>query len=441
MSVINQMLRDLEKQRQQKKNSSANNETPVAVVKSNPIKGLIIGIVVLLVIGWMGFKFIPPMITSPTVDQLAVAPSVVPPPVLVDDKVSPIIVAPIFEQVSDTNSGTNLLTLNVVENNNIASLHLLFAQLPEYRLLPNSTGVTQVVVDFKHTRVDANFEIPIVGGNVVKRISLVPQKETLTLLVDIVKQAQIDSLQLAETDNHQYQLTIDVKLLDPIVVVPLDVKPVSSEPLPVVAVAPQKQLAVLVVDKSVKLVSPDQQAFEQGLKQFKLVDYVAAQKSFRRALDLNPSLLDARLHLVQLLKQQHQLDQVRQLLQQGLELHPVNYKLRKELARLYLQQQQYLVAIELLSTEPVPAVAQDLEYFALLAALQQEAGQFSATVLTYSYLLQVRPNEALWWFGLALAQDQDGNYEQARKAYLQAAALPGLKNKLREYSNNRLQQL
>ena len=441
MSVINQMLRDLEKQRQQKKNSSANNETPVAVVKSNPIKGLIIGIVVLLVIGWMGFKFIPPMITSPTVDQLAVAPSVVPPPVLVDDKVSPIIVAPIFEQVSDTNSGTNLLTLNVVENNNIASLHLLFAQLPEYRLLPNSTGVTQVVVDFKHTRVDANFEIPIVGGNVVKRISLVPQKETLTLLVDIVKQAQIDSLQLTETDNHQYQLTIDVKLLDPIVVVPLDVKPVSSEPLPVVAVAPQKQLAVLVVDKSVKLVSPDQQAFEQGLKQFKLVDYVAAQKSFRRALDLNPSLLDARLHLVQLLKQQHQLDQVRQLLQQGLELHPVNYKLRKELARLYLQQQQYLVAIELLSTEPVPAVAQDLEYFALLAALQQEAGQFSATVLTYSYLLQVRPNEALWWFGLALAQDQDGNYEQARKAYLQAAALPGLKNKLREYSNNRLQQL
>ncbi len=354
---------------------------------------------------------------------------------------SPITVAPTLEQASVIDNSTNLLTLKIVENNNIASLNLLFAQLPEYRLLPNATGVAQVVVSFKHTRVDANFEIPIVGGNVVKRISLVPQKETLTLLVDIEKQAQIDSFQLIETDNHQYQLIIDVKLPDLIVVTPLDVKPVSVEFPPVVAVAPQKQLPVLVVDKSVKLVNPDQKAFEQGLKQFKLVDYVAAQKSFRRALDLNPSLLDARLHLVRLLKQQHQLDQVRQLLQQGLELHPVNYKLRKELARLYLQQQQYLVAIELLSTEPVPVVAQDLEYFALLAALQQEAGQFTDAVTTYSHLLQVRSNDALWWFGLALAQDQDGNYEQARQAYLQAVALPGLKNKLREYSNNRLQQL
>jgi len=329
----------------------------------------------------------------------------------------------------------------VVENKHNATLRLLFAKLPEYQLLPNGTGTAQLAVSFKDTRTSVNFEIPIVTGLVVKRISLVPQKGALTLLVDIAKQAQVTSFQLLEAVNNQYQLIVDIELAKLPMAAQLFVKPVVEVSPQQVASVPKNQVPAPSVAKNVTAVSPDKQAYEQGLKQLKRVDYVAAKKSFSHALELNPSLLAARLYLAQLLQKQNQVDQAQQLLQQGLVLHPASYKLRKELARLYLQQQQHLVAIELLTTKPLPAVAQDLEYFALLAVLQQEDGQFSAAAVTYEYLLQVRSNDPLWWFGLALAHDQGGNYEQARQAYQQAVALPHLETKLRKYCNNRLQQL
>ena len=446
MSVINQMLRDLEKQSQQKNKNSVNNEVPVTVVKSNLLKGIIFGVagvLLIAVIVWMVVQFVPSQIATPAVNNLPVVlPTVSAPlPAAVDAKVSSMAAAPTLEQAHGLDNTTDLLTLNVFENKHNATLHLFFAKLPEYQLLPNGTGAAQLAVSFKDTRPAANFEIPIVAGQVVKRISLVPQKGTLTLLVDIAKQAQITSFQLLETASTQYQLTIDVELTKLPVATPLIVKPVVAVSSPQVAAAPQKQLPAPSVAKNVTAVNPDKQAYELGLKQFKRVDYIAAQKSFSHALELNPSLLAARLYLVQLFQKQNQVEQAQQLLQQGLVLHPANNKLRKELARLHLQQQQHLVAIELLTTKPLPAVAQDLEYFALLAVLQQEAGQFEAAAATYEYLLQVRSNDPLWWFGLALAHDQGGNYEQARQAYQQAVILPHLEAKLRDYCNNRLQQL
>jgi MSHA biogenesis protein MshN len=100
-----------------------------------------------------------------------------------------------------------------------------------------------------------------------------------------------------------------------------------------------------------------------------------------------------------------------------------------------------LEAIEVLRAQPFPAVTQDPEYYALLAALLQDTRQFAAAAQTYASLLQLRPETALWWFGLGVSMDQNGDFDQARNAYRRAMALPGLSADVQKYVQSRLQDL
>jgi len=77
----------------------------------------------------------------------------------------------------------------------------------------------------------------------------------------------------------------------------------------------------------------------------------------------------------------------------------------------------------------------------LLAALLQEAGQFNAASSTYAQLLRVRPQEALWWMGMAISLEQSGSFDPARDAYQKAVSLPGLNPDLQNYIHGRLRAL
>jgi MSHA biogenesis protein MshN len=106
-----------------------------------------------------------------------------------------------------------------------------------------------------------------------------------------------------------------------------------------------------------------------------------------------------------------------------------------------MQQQRSGEAVELLQRDPLPAVAADLEYHALYAAALQEQKRFEEAGQLYRQLVNLRPQQAVWWMGLAISMDQAGSNEQARGAYEQAIALPGLRSDLHDYIRGRLQIL
>jgi Flp pilus assembly protein TadD len=76
-----------------------------------------------------------------------------------------------------------------------------------------------------------------------------------------------------------------------------------------------------------------------------------------------------------------------------------------------------------------------------MAALLQETGQFAAAAQAYAGLLKLRPETAIWWFGLGVSMDQTGDFDQARNAYRKALALPGLSADVQKYVQSRLQVL
>ena len=339
------------------------------------------------------------------------------------------------------NIESKLLSLEISEVTDAAQLSLFFAHLPEYRLLQNGLGEAQLVISFNKTQIGEEFEIPQLTGTILKRVSLLPQKQSLQLLVDLDQHAQVQSFQLIDISDQGYRLLIDIKMSSSAVKPQIQASVPARTPQMAEQPAEIKTPRNSKINKNKNILSPDQQAYQAGLKQLNQGNLVAAEISFNQALQSNPELLDARLQLVGVLQQQMKLDEAEESLRQGILLVPASTDLRKAYARLLLDTQRQGEAIELLKTEPVPSVNQDLEYHALLAALLQDSRQFKAASLVYGGLVQVRPQEALWWMGLAISLEQSGSSGSARNAYQKALNLPGLQPDLQNYIHGRLQTM
>ncbi|SDZ90285.1 Tetratricopeptide repeat-containing protein [Desulfuromusa kysingii] len=459
MSLINEMLRDLDRRKQQEKQAQTPHQDPVTVSeKLFSLKPRLVcsGALFLGVLIWIAVTSLSAIVPRAPVSQQELIPSPVVPAVISEKRTVPSTLEAEIDQQQllattiavDNGSGivvdpeTELLGLDVVEADGAVQLNLYFGKLPEYRLLQNGLGVAQLVLSFNNLQIGADFEIPPLTGTILQRISLLPQKEVWQLLVDLNSGAQVQSVQLVNDLTQGYLLLIDI-------IGPREIaeKPQIQTPAPPVEPAVESVpnhstlAAKSKVSKNKNILSPDQQAYTLGLEKLGNQEWTSAVGYFNQALSLNPALLDARLRLVGVLQQRQQLDEAEEVLQQGLQLTPENPALRKLYARLLMNGQRYSEAITLLQSKPAPLIDQDLEYHALLAALLQETKQFFAARQLYRQLLQVRPQAALWWMGLAISEEQLGQMTQARSAYQRALSLPGLRPELENYIQSRLQAL
>ncbi|MFC4258403.1 tetratricopeptide repeat protein [Marinobacter lacisalsi] len=89
----------------------------------------------------------------------------------------------------------------------------------------------------------------------------------------------------------------------------------------------------------------------------------------------------------------------------------------------------------------VPPVKDNVEYRVTLATLLQQQGQSDQAANHWAELIAWDNGQAPWWVGLAIALEGRGDVPGARRAYQQAAALPGLAPSLADYVRQRLQTL
>ncbi|SFR84981.1 MSHA biogenesis protein MshN [Marinobacter daqiaonensis] len=97
-------------------------------------------------------------------------------------------------------------------------------------------------------------------------------------------------------------------------------------------------------------------------------------------------------------------------------------------------------AVATLETQ-VPPVARQVEYRITLATLLQQQGRSDRAARHWAELIAWDDGQAPWWVGLAIALEGRGDLQAARRAYQQAAALPGLAPSLADYVRQRLQSL
>lgn len=177
-------------------------------------------------------------------------------------------------------------------------------------------------------------------------------------------------------------------------------------------------------------------ALEQGEAMAAAGDLGGASEAFREALELDPSLTAARERYAQILAGARRPERARDVLAEGLERDPDNQRL----ARMYAT-----LAAE--AGDPERAVARLEEarreddpgtVEAQLASLYRNMGRHDRAALLYAELAEAEPGNGLWQVGLALAAEGLGQEQAAREAWQRALELGGIPDDVAAHARVRL---
>jgi MSHA biogenesis protein MshN len=162
-----------------------------------------------------------------------------------------------------------------------------------------------------------------------------------------------------------------------------------------------------------------------------------AQPLLNELLVIEPSNVKARKKLASLFFAQGNYMQSKQILLQGMQLHPSRSDLRLMLARLHMAQKESAQAINVL-IEFQPNAAEQIEYLAYRASLAQQLEYTALAMSDYQILTNVEPSNAKWWLGLAIIKDQSGETTMALQAYNKAGKLSQLDNSVNNFIQQRI---
>ncbi|MCK4509166.1 MAG: tetratricopeptide repeat protein [Desulfuromonadales bacterium] len=166
-----------------------------------------------------------------------------------------------------------------------------------------------------------------------------------------------------------------------------------------------------------------------------------AVRSLQHALELYPGHLPARELLVEVLSKQGKAGEAIFLLAEGLEIAPDYITFKKKYARLLVEQSDYDAATTVMLNGGLPTVEADPEAHVILASLYQSLGEPFLAAQTYRNLLVAWPQTGAFWVGLGGALEGQHLPEEALVCYRRALKTKKLRLDLSQYAKKRLSVL
>lgn len=324
----------------------------------------------------------------------------------------------------------SLLELGVVEGVDSVRLMFEFAELPDYRVSSDQQNLSDLTVQFLGTDKGPRLEVPAFRGPLLQSLELASARQDLQLKVAVAKPIKVQAYALPADAAHGerllIELSVDRGLMARAQGAALSAGAGQNQPVYNGAEDSREQAEILSRKAARYL--------EQG-------NPGAAKTQLSKALELTPGNVALRQQLVDLLLRDQQSQKAESLLLAGLTLAPRDPVLRTRYGRMLFDRNQLAEALELMLEKPIPALPEQPDYHALLAALEQESGLFVNAATRYRELLQVRPEQAEWWLLLAIAYEQLNDIKLASSAYRQALEKPGLSTAHRQFSLDRLERL
>ena len=163
----------------------------------------------------------------------------------------------------------------------------------------------------------------------------------------------------------------------------------------------------------------------------------AALSTLQELLKADPHQEPARHLAAVLLHEGGHTDQAMSILSDGLALGGRQVSLALLLARLQAALGLGDAALASLQQSRVEGPEAD----GLRAGILAQRGNYQDAVPAYQSALRRQPANALWWAGLGVALESDGQAEQAKVAYLQARNLGIAREELASYVDQRIRAL
>ncbi len=199
---------------------------------------------------------------------------------------------------------------------------------------------------------------------------------------------------------------------------------------------------LLSIDKQIRPPTAEEQAeneFRRGLAALQQHRDAEAMDAFRAALERDSRHETARQSLVALLLAGHRLDEAESVLAEGLALNPRQVGFATALARIQVERGAIAAALDTLAAV-APYGGASAQFEAFYAALLHRAGRHRDAADHYARALQIAPGTGVWLLGMGLALQADGRPGEARAAFEQARASGQLSAELAAFVDQRLGQ-
>lgn len=216
-------------------------------------------------------------------------------------------------------------------------------------------------------------------------------------------------------------------------------EPVSSKKVSASTALSQSSLPVTMI-KEVSVPQRAEGEYRQATVYQQQGRVSEALSALENALKLDPTHAPARQLLISLLLENKRHDDAIRELRQGLVQDPAQLNFSMILARLLVERAKLSEAIEVLQKNLVQAQDRP-DYVAFLAALQQKTGHHKEAIALYRQALRGHSQNGAWWMGLGISLQAEASVQEAIEAYKQAKQQPGLSAELHAFIDQKISQL
>ncbi len=165
-----------------------------------------------------------------------------------------------------------------------------------------------------------------------------------------------------------------------------------------------------------------------------------AQEGFEAALNLYPGYNGARQALVGLLVESKKFPEAERVLQDGLAQSPAQIGFAMALARLQLDRGDTAQSAATLR-KGLDYAQGSPEYIAFLAAVLQRQGRHEEAIEQFQAALRQKPASGVWWLGLGISLQSANRAADAQDAFRRARATNNLSPELSAFADQRIKQL
>jgi len=198
--------------------------------------------------------------------------------------------------------------------------------------------------------------------------------------------------------------------------------------------------ATMATDKQIKEITPLQRAENEYGKAVALLQQGRVEEASEllgKVLQFDPANTSARQTLAGLLVEGKRYDEAQRSLQDGLKLDPSQTGLAMILARLQVEQGDIQSALKTLQRS-LPYAVERPDYQAFLAALLQREGRHKEAIEHYSQALRKSPGSGVWLMGLGISLQAENRLAEAQEAFNRAKASHTLSPELQAFVDQQL---
>lgn len=407
MSLINNMLKDLEKRKSKDvslPSIALTDSIPTTQLFSYKKMILLSGLLLLLTIFYLLAREIirtPHLIALQQIQEIEKSPLI-----------------PTTKENTEWLQPISILGVTLQVKDNITEISFLLDHIALYRLsnggLPN-----QFYLTIEHSQLKS--ELPLINSlnTSLQRIETRTINGHTRFSFYTYPGAAIKYVNLAnENNNPELVIAIEYQA-------PSDTNSSAKNPETIITPTPQGSLS---------------QHYQVALESIKIGDETNAINQLTTILKINPAYHHARVSLAALWIDKKNLNEAKQLINKGLTITPDYIPFIELKARILTTEGNTKQALATLQS--VSANIEDYpDFYAMMAALYEHSNNNLLAANIYRKLLAQHPNNGNWWYGLGVALEKLGQIKSASEAYTRALTQGQLHPKSILYLQQHLQTL